>query len=237
MSALIVTRRHLFNVARTIFGSPNGIDDSQEPIRYRTALLLIILSSLFIIWFCLQAGMTLPIIAPFFGFFYAISLAITRVRAEVGPPAHEMAGMVNAQQFLINILGTRPIGSNNLTVFPCFWFFSGRGYREHIMPHQLEAFKMAERGRMNTRKLGLAMVIAVVMGSLAFFWAIVTELYRLGGAVTGAGGGIGPSVGHVRGQFRWLAGLFAFPREADVPAISFMGGGMIFTFILMIMRM
>ena len=179
--AVLVTRRHIANVVRTILGRPSGIDDSQEPIRYRTALLLIVLSSLFIIWFCLRAGMTLPIILPFFGFFFAISIAITRVRAELGPPAHEMAGMCNAQQFLINILGTRRIGPNNLTVFPYFWFFSGRGYREHIMPHQLEAFKMAERANMNTKRLVLAMIIAVVFGSLASFWATLSELYRLGG--------------------------------------------------------
>ena len=147
-----------------------------------------------------------------------------------------MAGMVNGQQFLLNILGTRAIGTNNLTVFPYFWFFSGRGYREHIMPHQLEAFKMAERTHMNTKRLVMAMIIAVVAGSIASFWATVSELYRLGGAVTGAGGGVGPSVGHI-GQFGWLAGLLTYPREPDVPAISFMTGGMVFTFLLMIMRM
>jgi hypothetical protein len=236
VSALVVTRKHLAGVLRTLLGRPGGVDDVQEPIRYRTAVFLIGLSALFIIWFCLRAGMTLPIIIPFFAFFYALSLGITRVRAELGPPAHEMAGMVNAQQFLLNILGTRPIGPNNLAVFPYFWFFSGRGYREHIMPHQLEGFKMAERARMNTKRLVLAMLIAIIMGSLASFWATVSELYRLGGAVTGAGGGIGPSVGHI-GQFGWLAGLFAYPHGPDIPATSFMAGGMIFTFLLMIMRM
>ena len=121
--ALLVTRKHIANVARTVVGLRGGIDDSQEPIRYRTALLLILIASLYIIWFCLKAGMTLPIILPFFAFFFAISLAITRVRAELGPPAHEMAGMCNAQQFLINILGTRAIGPNNLTVFSLFLVF------------------------------------------------------------------------------------------------------------------
>ena len=96
---------------------------------------------------------------------------------------------------------------------------------------------MAERAQMNTKRLVMAMVIAVLAGSIASFWATVSELYRLGGAVTGAGGGIGPSIGHVSGQFRWLAGLLAYPRGPDIPAISFMTGGMIFTFILMIMRM
>ena len=33
--ALLVTRKHIAKVARTILGMPGGIDDSQEPIRYR----------------------------------------------------------------------------------------------------------------------------------------------------------------------------------------------------------
>lgn len=236
ISALLVTRRHLINAMRTVFGSKRGLDDTDEPIRYRTAFILIILSSVYIVWFCMKAQMTPTIILPFFGFFFAISLAITRVRAEIGPPAHEMAGMVNSQQFLLNILGTRRIGPNNLVMFPYFWFFSGRGYREHIMPHQLEGFKMAERARMNTKKLVLAMVLAVIVGSLASFWAVLSEMYRLGGAVTGAGGGIGPSVGHI-GQFNWLANLFAYPRNTNIPATTFMSGGFLFTLFLMFMRM
>ena len=66
------------------------------------------------------------------------------------------------------------------------------------------------------------MIIAVVLGSLASFWATLSELYRLGGAITGAGGGIGPSVGHI-GQFGWLAGLFAFPARSGHTRNQFYG--------------
>ena len=97
--AVIVTRRHLANVWRTIWGQDSGIDESKEPINYRSALLLIICAGLYILWFCLKAGMTVWIIIPYFLFFYALSVGITRVRAEIGPPAHEMAGMCNGQHF------------------------------------------------------------------------------------------------------------------------------------------
>ena len=234
--AVLVTRRHLANVWRTIWGQANGIDDSQEPISYRVASLLIFMAGLYILWFTLKAGMTLWIIIPYFLFFYALSVGITRVRAEIGPPAHEMAFMCNSQQFLINILGTRPLGGRNLGFITLNWWMSGRGYREHIMPHQLESFKMAERASMNTKKLVIAMLLAVIWGSLVTFWAMLSELYRLGGAVTGAGGGgVGPSIGHI-GQFNWLAGLLTFPKEPDVPATVAMASGMGFTFFLMIMR-
>ena len=233
--AVLVTRRHLANVWRTIWGQANGIDDSQEPISYRVASLLIFMAGLYILWFTLKAGMTLWIIIPYFLFFYALSVGITRVRAEIGPPAHEMAGMCNGQQFLINLLGTRPLGGRNLGFITLNWWMSGRGYREHIMPHQLESFKMAERASMNTKKLVFAMLLAVIWGSLVTFWATLSELYRLGGAITGAGGGIGPSIGHI-GQFNWLSGLLNFPREPDLPAIGAMAGGIGFTFFLMVMR-
>ena len=233
--AVMVTRRHLANVCRTIFGHAGSIDDSQEPISYRASLSLIIISGFYILWFTLKAGMTLWIIIPYFLFFYALSVGITRVRAEIGPPAHEMAGMCNGQQFLINLLGTRPLGGRNLGFITLNWWMSGRGYREHIMPHQLESFKMAERASMNTKKLVFAMLLAVIWGSLVTFWATLSELYRLGGAITGAGGGIGPSIGHI-GQFNWLSGLLNFPREPDLPAIGAMAGGIGFTFFLMVMR-
>ncbi|MDP7279406.1 MAG: hypothetical protein QGG39_05930, partial [Candidatus Poribacteria bacterium] len=233
--AVMVTRRHLANVCRTILGHAGSIDDSQEPISYRASLLLIIISGFYILWFTLKAGMTFWIIIPYFLFFYALSVGITRVRAEIGPPAHEMAGMCNGQQFLINLLGTRPLGGRNLGFITLNWWMSGRGYREHIMPHQLESFKMAERASMNTKKLVFAMLLAVIWGSLVTFWATLSELYRLGGAITGAGGGIGPSIGHI-GQFNWLSGLLNFPREPDLPATGAMAGGVGFTFFLMVMR-
>ena len=50
----------LQNVARTVFGMSGGIDDSQEPIRYRTALLLIIIAGLFIVWFCFKGWHDAP---------------------------------------------------------------------------------------------------------------------------------------------------------------------------------
>jgi hypothetical protein len=140
-----------------------------------------------------------------------------------------MAGMMNSQQILVNILGIRKLGPANMTVSMYFWFFSGRGYREHIMPHQLEGFKMAERARMSNKKLVLAMALAIIFGSLASFWALVSELYRVGGEN-------GPSVGHI-GQFWWLSSELSYPKGTDFPAIIAMLVGFGFTFFLMAMRM
>jgi hypothetical protein len=227
--AVWVTRSHLKEVFKKVFGLKTPLDDSEEPISYRLAVILIAASSGFIIWFCLRAGMTVGVVIAFFAIFYAFSLAITRSRAELGPPAHEMAGMMNSQQILVNVLGSRRMGVSNLTVSMYFWFFTGRGYRNHIMPHQLEGFKMAERARMSNKRLVLAMTLAIIFGSIASFWSLVSELYRLGGET-------GPSVGHI-GQFGWLTNQLNYPRGTDYPAIIGMLVGLIFTFFLMVMRM
>jgi uncharacterized membrane protein len=224
-----VTRKHLKEVFKKVFGIKTSLDDFEEPMSYRLTIILIVVSFVFLIWFCIKAGMTFWIIVAFFAIFYAFSLAITRARAELGPPAHEMAGMMNSQQILVNVIGSRRVGAGNLTVSMYFWFFSGRGYREHIMPHQLEGFKMAERAKMSNKKLVLAMILAIIFGSLASFWALVSELYRLGGET-------GPSVGHI-GQFGWLQNELNYPKGTDFPAIIAMLIGLIFTFFLMFMRM
>lgn len=228
-AAVWATRAHLRAVLTHLFGGKQ-MDDSGEPVRYRTAAVIMVFSFGYIVYFCMHAGMTLPIILPFMAFFFALSIGITRVRAEFGPPAHEMAGMVNGQQFLINILGTRGFGFENLGVVPFFWFFSGRGYREHIMPHQLEGLKMAERARMNTKRLVFAIGVALVVGSLGSWWAGVSEMYRLGYARAQ------PFVGHI-GQFGWAAGHFSNPQDPNLPASLAMTGGLVFTFMLMFMRM
>ena len=227
--AIWVTRGHLKEVFKKVFGLKTSLDDSEEPISYRLTVILMVASFAFIVWFCLRAGMTFGVIIAFFAIFYAFSVAITRARAELGPPAHEMAGMMNSQQILVNVLGIRKLGPANMTVSMYFWFFSGRGYREHIMPHQLEGFKMAERARMSNKKLVLAMALAIIFGSLASFWALVSELYRVGGEN-------GPSVGHI-GQFWWLSSELSYPKGTDFPAIIAMLVGFGFTFFLMAMRM
>ena len=48
------------------------------------------------------------------------------------------------------------------------------------MPHQLEGFKLAERTGTSNKRLALAMMLAVALGSLSAFWALIDRAYRLG---------------------------------------------------------
>jgi hypothetical protein len=174
----------------------------------------------FIIYFCLKAGMTLACILPFFGFTLTLFLALTRMRAELGPPAHEMAGGMNAGGVLTNIVGTRALGPKNLTMFPMFWWMTGRGYRTTPMPHQLEGFFLAQASGTDPRRLGLAMAIAFALGSLASFWAAIHSTYIHG---------TGPLIWHNGGQWNELAARLGNDIPPNYQGVAFMGMGFLAT--------
>jgi hypothetical protein len=153
------------------------------------------------------------------------------MRAELGPPAHEMAGMMNSAGFLITTVGAPRLGPANLALFPFFWFFTGRGYRNHIMPHQIEAFAMAQRSRSNIRRLGVVMVAAAFFGALATFWAHLHVTYDLGPHP-------GDAIGHsswIRWSVpAWLSRPEDYPTSTnDILAIGF---GALVTFFNILMR-
>jgi hypothetical protein len=156
------------------------IDDSDEPMRYRSAAAGTLIGAAILFAFCHQMGLSWWVFILFFGLFYVLSIAITRMRAELGPPAHEMAFMMNSAGLMMNTVGAPRIGAGNMALFPFFWFFTGRGYRNHVMPHQLEAFAMAQRSRISVRRLGLVMVAAAFLGAMASFWAHLHATYHLG---------------------------------------------------------
>ena len=225
--AMWLSRNHLKSVAKNIFLGADKDKYADEPFSYRVASIGILAGIAFLSIFCYRAGMSLNIILPFFIIFFMLSIAITRMRAELGPPTHEIVNM-NSGNILVDILGTRRVGANNMSIFPLFWFFSGRGYRSHLMPHQLESFKMAERARMDSKKLTYGMIIAMAVGGLSAFWALLHLSFKWGMSKI--------PIGHDSGTFSLLQGRLNNPAGTDIPSVIFMGVGLIFTFLLMLMR-
>jgi len=79
--ALYLSRRHPKQVWTSIVTGRLGLRNAQEPVSYRVALAGILLSMGFVTIFCLRAGMSLGVVWAFFSIYFAISLAIARMRA------------------------------------------------------------------------------------------------------------------------------------------------------------
>jgi hypothetical protein len=177
----------------------------------------------FIIFFFLKAGMSLWVVLLAFGIYYALSIGITRMRAESGAPAHDLHFM-GPDYAIPALVGTRQLGGANLTALTFLYSFN-RAHRAHPMPHQLEGLKLAERSGMNERRLALAMSLAVLAGLLVSFWIYLDVSYRFGGS-----GWTGWEA------FNRLQRGLAYPSGTDYPAVSFIGMGMIFSIFLQLMR-
>jgi hypothetical protein len=214
-------------VVTALQGRASGVVDPHDPLSQRGAFAAIGIGMAFIVYFCLKAGMTLGCIIPFFAFTLIVFLALTRMRAELGPPAHEMAGGMNAGQVLVGIVGTRALGPSNLTMFPLFWWMTGRGYRSTPMPHQLEGFYLAQEAKMDPRRLGIAMAIAFALGGLSSYWSAIAQTY---------GHGTGPLIWHNGGQWNLLASWTGNDVPPNYQGTAFMGAGFLATLGLAWMR-
>ena len=226
--ALWGSRRHLWSIFRKVLVLSSPLDDTHEPIRYRTATLIIIGVAVLLLFFCVKAGLTLWASGIFLVSFFSISIAITRMRAELGTPVHDLwyAGASGPDTIMVNIFGTKGLGPANLTTISLFYGFN-RDYRNHPQPHQLEGFKMAELMKIKSNSIFIATIPAIVVGSFGSFLLYLIMTYRMPGAH-------GIFVG--REAFTRLEGWLNSPVGTDYPGIGFMGMGLAWTNILMLLR-
>lgn len=178
--AIWAGRRHIQSVVVNLFTGKGDMEDEGEALSYRAAAIGMVIGLLFLMGFVYAMGMSWWLILAFFGIYIAMSIAVTRMRAELGPPAHDLHA-AGPDAIIPAIVGPLSLGPQNLVVLSLmFWF--NRAYRAHPMPFQLEGMKMAERTSMSYRRLFVAILIAAVAGTLASFWSELHICYHVGAA-------------------------------------------------------
>ncbi len=220
--AVVATRKHLAQVGRKLFTQRKG-EDPDEPMSYRGMVICLIASLLYLVIFCNAAGMSVWVILVFFGIYYAISTAVTRMRAELGSPVHDLH-FIGPDEMMPRMFGTRFLGPRNLTML-AYLFSINRAYRGHPMPHILEGFKLAERTRISNHRLLIAMCVAIVIGTFGSFWGFYHISY-----IEGARDWFASR------PFNRLQSWLTSPRVPDIPAVVAMCVGFLITGFLMFMR-
>ena len=225
-------RRHFHQVLKQVFSGKSELDDSSEPLRYQSAFWGSVCGMAFILFFWYASGMALWVALAYFLIYFGIlSLAITRIRAELGSPVNDLyyvSGRISPHAVLIAALGARRFTPKDLTMFSLLYGLNQGFYRAHPMPHQLEGFKLAERVGMPYKRLVFALLLATVLGTLSSFWAFLHIAYQTPGGVTASG--TGPQT------FAQLQMWLLRPVETDYPAVVFAGFGLILSFCLMVLR-
>jgi len=146
-------------------------------------------------WFLTCCGMQPAALAGFLIIYFAIAVMITRIRAEFGFPVHDMHVM-GPGPALVRVFGAEAFNRGTLGMFATLHWMH-RAYRGHVMPHQLEAMKLAGPDQRCLAAMGRAIVLATLVSVPICFVVFLQGFY-----------GVGAASGHVN---QWGTG---YAREA-----------------------
>ena len=230
--ALYVSRFHLLLVVKQVLTQSTIANSRNQVMSYRKIVVLLVVSSIILLALCQKAGMSITVATIFFLLYYLISMGITRMRAELGAPVHDIH-YTGPEQMMVWAVGTRRLGAANLTVLSLFWFLT-RTHYSHVMPHQLEGFKISTQVNISQGKTFIAIIVACVVGIFSAFWVLLHIPYQLGALAqipwpTVNAFGLEP--------WRRLEDWLINPMVTDIPETVFIGIGLLVTFGLMFMRM
>ena len=171
------SRGYLKQVWLRIISAESTLDDSDEPMSYRSAALGAAFGVLFLVLFLKQIGMSPLVALAAFAVYFVIAIAITRIRAELGPPIHDMP--FGPDFITTSTLGLGRFSHGDMVGLSYFSAFHG-GFRSHPMPIGIEGMKMAQSTRASQRKFLWAILLAALLGAAATFWAYLHLGYKYG---------------------------------------------------------
>ena len=231
ISVLWLDRHYLVQVARKVLGQRSVLDQSQEAMSYRGAVLLLAIATGFLAYFFGRGGMPVWLALGWIANFLLLGLAITRIRAQLGPPVFELWA-IGPHHFLPMVLGTKGMtpraqGAMWIT-YPL-----GMSFGSNPQPWTLEAFKLAEAERMERGRLSWALVAITPVVVLSVFWATLHVVYKVGVASNAD-----PYSGdHMLDVPYYLSTALENPTGPDYSALGAIAAGMATTVVLMAMKM
>ncbi|MHB0999698.1 MAG: DUF6785 family protein [Armatimonadota bacterium] len=228
--AIWIGRTHLRRVWRIAIGKEVDPDESQGPMRYRTAFLGIIVGTALLAWFSHMINMSWWFAVVGMCLYFFLAFAIAKMHAEFGPPAHDMH-FIGPEAIFVGMLGPAAFNQAELTGMNWFWWFN-RAYRSIPIAYQLDGMKIGQKVNLSQRRLGCAMGIASLLAVISAFTAIIYFGYKIG-----ASSGMGYSaIGFGYEAFQRLGGWINTPAKPDIAGTVAIGWGTLVTYFLYAMR-
>lgn len=185
----------------------------------------------FLLVFARSMGMSFPTSVLFFAIYLLLLVSITRIRAELGPPAHDLH-YAGPDEVLIAVFGPQGMSKRDLIVAKLFYWFN-RAYRSLPCPHYLEGLKIAKDCKLPFDKVTVLMVSSSVVAIAAAMLVHVYVFYAYG--ITAKF--VGPAITAFGGEPFWrLQGLLASPPPKNPYPVRAIVAGTLFTFLLMWLR-
>lgn len=230
---LWLSRRYLGETLSIAFGKGKaGRDDHDEPLPYRWAYMGLLGALLGLVAWCVAAGMRpgVAIAVLFLSLTYMV--AATRIRAETGN-AWLFGPDIDAYKLMTTTFGTTVYTAADLTVLAYLRSaIASFDLRCISMPHQADAFRMADSIGQKKRRLAGALALAIVLGTAISFGIALMVWYN-----QGAGAKTDPwRTGMGRLPFDQLKDALATPVRTDTAGTWAAVCGFAVTGLLMLAR-
>jgi uncharacterized protein DUF6785/uncharacterized protein DUF6784 len=222
-------RNYFREMGKRIWGEPSDLSDRGEALTYRAAAIGALVGFLLLVGFMVWAGLSPLVAVVAFVIYFAISLAVTRIRAELGPPVHDLH-FTGPDHILTRSFGTPAFSRQDLTSLSFFFWFN-RAYRSHPMPFGVEGLKAAKDINASQKVMFWGTMLAAVVGIVAVMWAYLHLAYILGAQARFRGG-----TGFSDEAYNRLNGWVQTPQPPNGIATGAIGVGFLFCSLLMIAR-
>lgn len=217
---LFVARHHLWDVIRKAFSSAPDVDDTGEPMSYRTAVIGGLIALAVTVGWMLFAGMSLWLTMVYLGLILMTALVYTRIRAEIGVPLVWMFPYYQQYRVIKYFTNSRVLMDGgqwrSATVFTTLVFLS-RGYFPSLMGYQAEGFRLAHETGMKSRPMAWNLLLALIVGLFVAIWLHLRSYYAYGAGGVGALEGWGAGIS--KNEYTALTGYAKAATPADVPRI------------------
>jgi len=225
-----MARRHLKDVFfKTFLPNRTSINDSDEPMPYRWAVIGLIAGWLFLICFCFIAGASLYIPIILFGIFFAYMITISRIRAQTGGIWN--FGPNNPSEMTVSIVGSKHLGPSNLTIISYLMWFS-LDTRCAVMPHQMEGIKIGREAGLNLRSTFYVLLLATFLGIVISFLNVL-RIYYMNGADTPRINPWRVDMGKI--PYNMLHNWLNYPQSPDYTGLVYVLGGAVMVVFLTFM--
>jgi len=181
-----VARQQIGMIVRKALYNDQNIDDSDEAMPYRWALIGSIAGFAAIIAWTHTMGFSLSYSIPFFLMLLSFGFVYARLRAEGGVPTMYAFPFHQDIETIVNAVGTRTLingtDMRNLVMIHAFAWM-GRGYFVSQMAYQMENEALADEQGVQPRGLPVMMMASFLLGCLVAYVLILKSYYGFGALV------------------------------------------------------
>jgi hypothetical protein len=184
MTVLVVfglwhARRHLRDVFGKAFSRSSAVDDSGEPISYRSSVAIFLISLVVIMGWLHASGMPLWVLPFFMLIVFVTFFGLARIIAEAG------VGFCRPQMmapiFCVYGVGSQPLGPAGLVSMGLAYTWAV-DIRTSVMAATINSLKLADSaGIARPRPLLLAIALAIVLALAGSAWITLWLAYTHGG--------------------------------------------------------